>query len=250
MKKLGLIGFPLSHSFSQKYFNEKFQKLGLAGWKYELFNLENIEDFIKLIDENNELVGLNVTIPHKVKIINYLDEISDEAKLIGAVNTIKISIYNDGKKHLTGYNTDVYGFEESLKPLLKPQHKKALILGTGGAAKAVKFVLDKLRIEYKFVSRNPSAEQLSYISITGKILHEHLLIINTTPLGMWPDINNYPEIPYQQLTKNHLVYDLVYNPEETQFLTRSKKHGATTKNGLEMLHLQAAKAWEIWNSDE
>lgn len=250
MKKLGLIGFPLSHSFSQKYFTQKFAELGLTDWQYNLFPIENLENFPTLILQNPDLVGLNVTIPHKVEIINYLDELDKGAEAVGAVNTIKISIYTNGKKCLKGYNTDVYGFEMSLKPLLKPHHKKALILGTGGASKAVKFVLDKLEIESQFVSRNPSANQLSYISLNEKILQEHFLIINTTPLGMYPNLDSCPEIPYQYLTKNHLVYDLVYNPEETLFLQKAKAQGAQTKNGLEMLHQQAEKAWEIWNNGE
>ncbi|MGZ5245172.1 MAG: shikimate dehydrogenase family protein [Bacteroidia bacterium] len=249
MKKLGLIGFPLSHSFSQKYFTQKFTALGLKDWQYELFPIEYLKDFPDLVARHPELVGLNVTIPHKVNIIKFLDELHKEAETVGAVNTIKISIYNNGKKYLKGYNTDVYGFEFSLKPLLKPHHTKALILGTGGASKAVKFVLDKLGIESQFVSRNPNENQLSYISLDEKILQEHLLIINTTPLGMQPNINSFPEIPYQYLTENHLVYDLVYNPEETLLLQKAKAQGAQIKNGLEMLHLQAEKAWEIFSKE-
>jgi len=246
MHQLGLIGFPLSHSFSQKYFSQKFIELGLNDWQYNLFPIEKLAEFPTLLNQNPDLVGLNVTIPHKVEILNYLDEIDAEATKVGAVNTIKISISANGKKCLKGYNTDIYGFEMSLKPSLQNHPTKALILGTGGASKAVKYVLDKLEIESTFVSRNPQQNQISYISIDEKMLHENLLIVNTTPLGMYPNTDVAPEIPYQYLTKNHLVYDLVYNPEESLFLKKAKQQGAHIKNGLEMLHLQAEKAWEIF----
>jgi shikimate dehydrogenase len=248
MHQLGLIGFPLSHSFSQKYFSQKFKDLGLNDWRYDLFPIQNLAQFPALIEENPDLLGLNVTIPYKIEILNYLGEIDAGAEKVGAVNTIKISISTNNKKHLKGYNTDIYGFEMSLKPLLQKHHTNALILGTGGASKAVKYVLDKLEIETKFVSRKPQKNQVSYIALDEKMLQENLLIINTTPLGMFPETETAPEIPYQYLTKNHLVYDLVYNPEETLFLKKAKENGAHIKNGLEMLHLQAEKAWKIWNT--
>ncbi len=242
MKKFGLIGYPLSHSFSKKYFNSKFEKEKLTDHSYELFPLKKIENFNILIKNHPDLQGLNVTIPYKQKIISYLEECSPEAKAIGAVNTIKIK-----NNKLYGYNTDVYGFENSLKPLLQPHHKNALILGSGGAAQAVIFVLKELNILYKIISRSKEKGDFTY-NETGSIDFENYnIIINTTPLGMSPEINACPNIPYERLNSNCLLYDLVYNPEETLFLKKGKQQGALTKNGLEMLYLQAEKAWEIWN---
>lgn len=259
MKKFGLIGYPLKHSFSKQYFNEKFEKEGLKDYHYELLPLPNISDLPDLLKQQPELCGLNVTIPHKIGVMFYLDKISPEAKEIDAVNCIRIVKSNPvesffsgemcmKKVQLEGYNTDVYGFEESLKPLLKKQHSKALVLGNGGAARAVFYVLKKLGIDYDVVSRRANPKQLSYGQLNREIIEAHPLIINTTPLGTFPKIDEKPEIPYEFIDKRHLLYDLVYNPEETAFLKEGKKGGATIKNGLEMLHLQAEKNWEIWNS--
>ena len=243
MRQFGLIGYPLSHSFSKGYFAEKFQKEGIADCQYDVFPVADIEDFVELCEQHKNLAGLNVTIPYKEKIIPFLDELNEEAAAIGAVNTIK---FINGKK--IGYNSDCYGFEMSLKPLLKPYHTNALILGTGGASKAVEYVLKKLGISFQYVSRNKSANTINYDELDEHIIHHSKLIINSTPLGMYPDIENSPDIPYDFITDKHLLYDLIYNPEETQFLKKGKQHGAQTKNGLEMLYLQAEKSWKIWNS--
>ncbi len=239
--QLGLIGYPLTHSFSKKYFTEKFRKEGISDIQYELFPLENIEQFPRLLEQNPSLIGLNVTIPYKEKVMPFLDKIDETAQAAGAVNTIKME---DGM--LTGYNTDVYGFEESLVPLLKSHHTSALILGTGGAAKAIKFVLKRQGIMYRSVSRTPNESQFSYEDLDQITIENYSIIINSTPLGTHPNIENFPNIPYHYLSKKHLLYDLVYNPAETLFLKKGKAHGATIKNGIEMLFLQAEKAWEIW----
>jgi len=241
VKTLGLIGYPLSHSFSKKYFAEKFERENINDWQYDLFPLERIELIPELLKKHPSLIGLNVTIPYKEAVIPYLNEVHESAAF-GAVNTIKI----DGKK-LTGYNTDVYGFEHSLKPLLKKHHKAALILGTGGAAKAVAAVFARLGIEFKYVSRTPSAGQFSYKNINNNTINNYTLIVNTTPLGMYPNTDACPDIPYQSLTSRHILYDLVYNPNVTTFLKNGKKQDTYIKNGLEMLYLQAEKAWAIWN---
>ncbi len=200
-----------------------------------------------LIDANPSLCGLNVTIPHKLNVIPFLNEIDDAARNIGAVNCISID-QKRSKPILKGYNTDAYGFKESLKPLLEDQHQKALIFGDGGAAKAVKYVLDELQIPYLIVVRNPVPNALLYSAITAELLSEYKLLINTTPLGMLPNLDSFPSIPYQFLTPQHLAYDLVYNPEETAFLAKAKTQGAKIKNGLEMLYLQAERSWYIWNT--
>jgi shikimate dehydrogenase len=244
MNILGLIGYPLSHSFSKKYFTEKFEKEKIDNYKYELFPLEKIEDLTHLLSTYPNLKGLNVTIPYKEAVLPFLKNVNEEAAAIGAVNTIRIE-----NGELTGYNTDVYGFEKSLKPFLKPYHEKALILGTGGASKAIRFVLGKLGIEYKFISRTPNDSQWSYKDIDEKILADYQVIINTTPLGMSPKIDTCPNIPYHFLNKKHFLYDVVYNPSETLFLKRGKAFGASTKNGMEMLILQAEKSWEIYGDD-
>lgn len=247
MKIYGLIGYPLTHSFSKKYFNEKFEKEGLIQCKYENFPIKSIDELSELIINNKEICGLNVTIPYKEKVIPFLDVIDDNARNIGAVNTIKIT--RNGKKPvMSGFNTDAYGFEESLKPLINNNVKNALILGTGGASKAVAYVLDKLNIRYFFVTRNPrSNNHFAYSDLNGKIINDCQLIINTSPVGMFPDVNSYPDIPYVYISEKHILYDLIYNPPETLFLQRGKAIGAKTINGLPMLHLQAEKAWEIWN---
>ncbi len=241
MKKFGLIGFPLGHSFSKKYFAQKFEDEQIDNCFYENYPLEKIEDFLQLKNKNN-LVGINVTIPYKEKVIKYLDELDAEAQKIRAVNTI---LFKNGKSK--GFNTDIYGFEKSISPLLKNHHKKALILGTGGASKAVKFVFEKLNINYKFVSRTKMNNNFTYEELNKTIISESTIIVNTTPLGTFPNIEFYPKIPYQFITNKHILFDLVYNPSETLFLAQGKKNGATTQNGLKMLELQAEKAWQIWN---
>jgi shikimate dehydrogenase len=247
-KKLGLIGYPLTHSFSAKYFAEKFKKEGIEGYTYENFEIPKIEDFTEIIENNPDIVGLNVTIPFKEQIIPFLDELDDEAREIGAVNTIKV-IRKDGVVKLKGYNTDIYGFRETLKPLLKMHHYKALILGTGGAAKAVEYVLKKIGLDILYVSRNPKSEnEKRYEELNDIAVNNFPVIINSTPLGMYPKIDVCPSLPYDYLTKDNLLYDLIYNPSETLFMKKGAEKGAITQNGLEMLKLQAQKAWEIWNS--
>jgi shikimate dehydrogenase len=242
MRVFGLIGHPVSHSFSKGFFEEKFERENIQDCRYDLFDLESIQDVIDLKAIPN-LKGLNVTVPFKKSILPFLDFISDEAKQIGAVNTIKI---NDGKWF--GYNTDVIGFEKSLVPLVSSGVKNALILGTGGASLAVRYVLDKLGISSSFVSRDIEKADYSYKDLSEFILNTHQLIINTTPLGMFPDINKMPEIPLQYLTPSHLVYDLIYNPEETLLLKNAAFAGCQIKNGLEMLHIQADESWKIWTA--
>ena len=246
MKTYGLIGYPLSHSFSKKYFTEKFLNEGIADHHYELFPLEDIKSLPDLLNANPTLCGLNVTIPHKVNVLCYLNEVDEAADQIGAVNCISIKSF-DGENYLKGYNTDAYGFEESLKPLLADHHQRALVFGDGGAAKAVKYVLEKLRIGYQIVVRKATPGAILYSEITPDILASHKLLINTTPLGMSPGVDTFPEIDYQQLGAEHLAYDLVYNPLETAFLAKAAAQGAQIKNGLEMLYQQAEKAWAIWN---
>lgn len=241
MKTFGLIGFPLTHSFSVKFFTDKFKREGITDCVYENFPIESIEELTSLLKQEN-LYGLNATIPYKESVIAYLDEIDSTAEAIGAVNCIKIS---EGK--LTGYNTDVYGFSESLKKFIGDAKLEALILGTGGSSKAVAFALGQLTIPYTFVSRSKKAEWLTYQDLTADIISEYKLIINTTPIGMYPQSVAKPEVPYEHLTSSHFLYDLIYNPEETQFLKQGTLHGSHTKNGLEMLYIQAEKAWEIWN---
>ncbi|TCD12913.1 shikimate dehydrogenase [Pedobacter frigidisoli] len=246
MKTYGLIGYPLSHSFSKKYFTEKFLNEGIADHQYELFPIEDVKSLPDLLIENPSLCGLNVTIPHKVNVLCYLNEIEEAAEKIGAVNCISIKSL-DGENYLKGYNTDAYGFEVSLTPLLTDQNIKALVFGDGGAAKAVKYVLEKLNIEYQVVVRKAINGAILYSEVTPEILVSHKLLINTTPLGMSPNVDTFPEIDYSQIGKEHLAYDLVYNPLETVFLAKAAQHGAAIKNGLEMLYKQAEKAWEIWN---
>jgi shikimate dehydrogenase len=246
MKTYGLIGYPLSHSFSKKYFTEKFQNEGITDHQYELFPIGDIKSLPDLLSENPSLCGLNVTIPHKVNVLCYLNEVDEAAEKIGAVNCISIKKF-EGETYLKGYNTDAYGFEESLKPLLGPHHTKALVFGDGGAAKAVKYVLEKLNIQYQVVVRTAVPGALLYSEITPEILTSHQLLINTTPLGMSPNIDTFPEIDYSLVGSGHLAYDLVYNPLETTFLAKAAERGAAVKNGLEMLYKQAEKAWAIWN---
>ncbi|RZL51145.1 MAG: shikimate dehydrogenase [Pedobacter sp.] len=248
MRTFGLIGFPLSHSFSKKFFSEKFEAEQITACRYELFPIAHADEIKDLIASNPSLCGLNVTIPHKLNVMPFLNDIDRAAQEIGAVNCIAIDQKGD-LPVLKGYNTDAYGFAESLKPLLEKQHQKALIFGDGGAAKAVKYVLDQLGISYLVVVRNPAPNAILYSAVTEQVLSEHKLLINTTPLGMLPNLNSYPVIPYQYVTPQHLAYDLVYNPEKTVFLEKAKEQGAKIKNGLEMLYLQAERSWYIWNNN-
>lgn len=254
MDSYGLIGFPLKHSFSAGFFTDKFRKENIDA-EYLNFEIEDILDIRRVILFNQRLKGLNVTIPYKEKIIPFLNKISAEAEKIGAVNVIKV-IRKPGDMYfyeLTGYNTDYIGFKDSLTPLLKPGvNYKALILGTGGASKAVSQALTDIDIEWSYVSRSKSKNNkgrvISYSELSQEIMHTHNIIINASPVGTFPEIESCPDIPYNHLTPEHILYDLVYNPEETMFLRKGKEKGATTKNGLEMLELQALAAWEIWNS--
>jgi len=248
MKKFGLIGYPLTHSFSKRYFTEKFEKENIDS-AYENFEIDNINKFTEIIANNPELVGLNVTIPYKEQVISFLDELNESAKEIGAVNTVKIA-RSGSNIHLKGFNTDTYGFETSLKPLLKEQHKKALILGTGGASKALKYVLKKLGIEFISASIEELKDnEIRYEDIDEKMMNDRLLIINATPLGTYPKTEAFPNIPYQFITDKHLLFDLVYNPEVTQFMAKGLQKGAAVKNGYEMLLNQAIKSYEIWNEE-
>ena len=256
MKLLGLIGYPLSHSFSKKYFTQKFENEGLThDWEYELFPIESIEQLPDLLRGHPDFVGLNVTIPYKESVMYWLDELDETAETIGAVNCIKII---DGK--LKGYNTDYYGFQKSLLGLICPPRPqggslvegsldlKALILGTGGSAKAVSYALKELKIPYQYVSRHKSAHGFTYADLDKSIMASHQLIVNCTPLGMSPNTEGCPPIPYEYLDNQHFMYDLIYNPEESTFLKKGKERGAKVKSGLDMLYFQAEKGWEIWNS--
>ena len=244
MKKyrFGLVGKDISYSFSKGYFTDKFLDLGLKGYSYKNFDLQQIDEFPALLKSSPSLKGLNVTIPYKQKVLPYLDALDAQAKNIGAVNTIKF----DGKR-LIGYNTDAYGFQKSIEPFLKPHHKEALILGTGGASKAIAYVLGQLGIGATYVSRNPHATQIGYEDINFSVLENHPILINCTPLGTHPNIDQKPNIPYAHLTEQHLLFDLIYNPEKTAFLKEGEQQGANIANGSHMLQLQADKAWEIWN---
>lgn len=245
MDLYGLIGHPLGHSFSKKFFNEKFQN-EMIDAEYRNFDIDTIKSFPTIIEEYSNLRGLNVTIPYKELIIPYLDELSEDAQAIGAVNVIRISRNHEGV-HLKGYNSDVIGFTDSIRPLLKPFHKKALILGTGGASKAIRYGLYKLGIETRFVSRRPKEGMLTYSDLTADIMAEHTVIVNCSPVGMFPHTDERPDLPYQFIGSHHILYDLVYNPDETLFMKSGKEQGATTKNGLEMLILQARAGWNFWN---
>jgi shikimate dehydrogenase len=243
-KIFGLLGKNISYSFSRGYFTEKFEKLNLKKHKYLNFDIQQIKDFPLIIGKENNLKGINVTIPYKEEIIPFLDKLDETAKKIGAVNTIKFT----RRGNLKGYNSDVVGFENSIKPLLQSHHKKALILGTGGASKAIAYALNKNNMKFKFVSRNPEGKnEISYNSLTQDILLNYTVIINCTPLGTFPAIEKYPDIPYQFITEAHLLYDLIYNPEISTFLSKGKEKGAIIKNGFEMLQLQAEESWRIWN---
>lgn len=241
----GLIGFPLTHSFSQTFFNQKFEAENISA-QYLNFEIPDIGDLMEVVAEYPALSGLNVTIPYKEQVLPYLDEIDDDAKKIGAVNVIKF-IRKKGGLKFKGYNSDIIGFCDSIRPLLTPHRTKALILGTGGAAKAVRQGLINLGVEPVLVSRTPREGVITYADLTPEIMAEHKIIVNTTPLGMYPHIDECPDIPYDELTPQHLCYDLLYNPDVTLFMKRAREHGAQIKNGLEMLLLQAFVSWNIWN---
>ncbi|MCI2230141.1 shikimate dehydrogenase [Polaribacter sp. MSW13] len=242
-KVFGLLGKDISYSFSRGYFSNKFKNENLKNHQYVNFDIPKIQDFPLILEDKN-IKGINVTIPYKEEIIPFLDKLDKTAKKIGAVNTIKFT----KKGKLKGYNSDVVGFENSIKPLLKNHHKKAFILGTGGASKAIAYALKKNKIKYKFVSRNPEGKkQISYDSLSEKLINDYTVIINCTPLGTSPEIEKHPNIPYQFLTEKHLLFDLIYNPEVSTFLSKGKEKGATIKNGLQMLELQAEESWRVWN---
>lgn len=244
MKTFGLIGYPLGHSFSKKFFEEKFNTEKISDAAYELFPMENISSFPTLVENTKTLCGLNVTVPHKKTVMKFLNEISDTAIEIGAVNCISIS-----KKKIVGYNTDAPAFEKSLTPYLKTNHHAALILGNGGSAAAVKFVLKRLNIPFQIVTRNPKHfSELSWQQVDEAVVKFFPLIINTTPLGMFPASEFFPAIPYSALTQNHLLFDLVYNPNPTEFLKQGMMHGASIVSGLQMFHVQAELSWQIWNN--
>ena len=276
MTTYGLIGYPLGHSFSRKFFTEKFEKEGIDA-QYLNFEIPSIEEFPDIIKNNPELRGLNVTIPYKQQVMQYLDEISEEAKAIGAVNVVRIerpspqptpimgreTMRNAGNKpdglpikgdmseglrgSLIGYNSDVIGFVESIRPLLKAHHKKALILGTGGASKAIRYGLEKkLGMKTLFVSRSAREGMITYEEVTAEVLKEYEVIVNCSPVGMYPHVDECPALPYEAMNENNLLYDLVYNPLETLFMKKGAEQGATVKNGLEMLHLQAIASWKFW----
>ena len=246
MKRYGLIGYPLKHSFSRRYFNEKFEAENIAA-EYVNFEIPRIKDLNDVVSSNPNLCGLNVTIPYKEQVIPLLDELHPDAAAIGAVNVIEIAQQTDGRRKLIGHNSDVYGFTRSIEPLLKPHHTKALILGTGGASKAVRAGLTKLGLESVFVSRTPQQGQLGYADLNAGILGEYTVIVNCTPVGMFPNTEVGPDLPYHLLTSQHLLYDLIYNPDTTLFMKRGMEQGAQAANGLQMLLLQAIRAWEIWN---
>jgi len=241
-KRFGLVGRNISYSFSAGYFKTKFEKAGLEDYTYTNFDIDNISQLSEIIENTKRLKGLNVTIPYKEEVITLLDKVSKTAQIIGAVNTIVIS-----KKGTKGYNTDHYGFRKALEPLLLPHHKKALILGTGGASKAIAYALRKMMIEYDFVSRTATDVIYAYEDLNKEVFEDYQIIINTTPLGTFPNVGECPPIDYSLFTDKHIAFDLVYNPAETEFMKRSAQNGAITSNGYEMLVHQAEKAWKIWN---
>lgn len=245
MERYGLIGYPLVHSFSISYFNEKFKNENIDA-VYENYEIPSIDQFPEIIETNPELRGINVTIPYKEKVIEYLDSLSPEAREIGAVNVIKV-VHKGKKTILKGYNSDVIGFTRSIEPLLEPSHKKALILGTGGASKAIDFGLKSLKLETQKVSRSDKPGAIRYDQVTPEMIKEWNVIVNCTPCGMYPHSDECPDLPYDAMDSHTLLYDLIYNPDETMFMAKGKEHGAIVKNGLEMLLLQAFASWEIWN---
>ena len=248
MDKYGLIGYPLGHSFSIGYFNERFQNENIDA-KYINFEIPSIDDLPEVLASNPQLKGLNVTIPYKEKVIPFLDSVSPEARAIGAVNVIRVT-HKGNKVILRGFNSDVIGFTKSIEPMLEKCHKKALILGTGGASKAVNYGLKSLGLETVFVSRYERPDTIQYESITPDVVKEYNVIVNCTPLGMYPHSDECPKLPYEALDSHNILYDLIYNPDQTLFMKKGLAHGAQVKNGLEMLLLQAFASWEFWNGKE
>lgn len=251
MKMYGLIGYPLSHSFSEGYFAEKFKKENISGVQYKNFPISTIDELPGLMKANPDLAGLNVTIPYKEEVMAYLDDVEVNAREVGAVNTIRVERIA-GSLKMRGFNTDTHGFSASLQPFLRTTGDRALILGTGGAAKAVAFVFKELNIYYRYVSRTPNkqANDYGYHELDKTLMEDYNIIVNTSPVGMYPDVDKAPPIPYEFVGEQHLLYDLIYNPPETLFLKKGKERGTLTKNGLEMLELQAEKSWDIWNLEE
>ena len=246
MDKYGLIGYPLGHSFSISYFNQRFQDEGIDA-VYENYEIPNIDALPEVLGSNPELKGLNVTIPYKEKVIPFLDSIAPEARAIGAVNVIRVT-HRGNKTELKGYNSDVIGFTKSIEPMLdKKWHQKALILGTGGASKAIDYGLRSLGLETVFVSRYERPNTIQYQSVTPEVVKEYNVIVNCTPLGMYPKTEVCPELPYEAMDSHTILYDLIYNPDETLFMKRGAEYGANVKNGLEMLLLQAFASWEFWH---
>lgn len=246
MKLYGLIGYPLDHSFSKKYFTEKFKKEGLTDCSYELFPIKSIRDFSSIINSNPLLKGLNVTIPYKQQVLQFVTETSNDVREIGAANTIKIK-----NNKLIAYNTDIIGFEKSFVKNLSLLHKKALVLGTGGSSKAVQFILKKLYIDFLLVTRSlhPQNGMVNYSMIDEKIINDYPVIINCTPVGMYPNETEYPPLPYQFISEKNYLFDLIYKPDKTLFLQKGEQMGAVIKNGYEMLAIQAEESWKIWNED-
>jgi len=247
MPKLGLIGYPLEHSFSPKVFNKRFEKEKRNDFSYDLFPIKNIKELNKLLKSQTELLGFNVTAPYKKEILSHLYEIDKDAIDTWAVNTVHITRFK-GRTLLKGFNTDLPAFEESIKPLIKSHHKKALVLGNGGAASAAKLAFKRLGIDVTSVSRQIKLGSLVYDELDEATMMQHKVVVNCTPVGTSPNEEQCPKIPYRYLSDAHLVYDMVYNPSETLFLKKAAEKGATTKNGMEMLELQAQKAWEIWTN--
>ncbi|MGS0527467.1 shikimate dehydrogenase family protein [Zobellia nedashkovskayae] len=239
--RFGLVGKDISYSFSRGYFTKKFSDLGLDTYSYENFDFQAIEEITDVLKNNTDIKGMNVTIPYKQEVMPFLSELDPEAEKIGAVNTIQFT-----ENGLKGFNTDAYGFKNAMAPFLKPHHKKALILGTGGASKAVAYVLGEMGISYIFVSRSPGDNKISYDQVTENVLKEHTILVNCTPLGTHPNIEERPTLPYEFLNDKHFLFDLIYNPEKSAFLTAGEAKGAQISNGLRMLELQADRSWQIW----
>lgn len=248
MDKYGLIGYPLGHSFSISYFNEKFENEHIDA-QYVNYEIPSIDKLPEILASTPDLQGLNVTIPYKEKVISYLDSLSPEARAIGAVNVIKVE-HKGTKSILRGYNSDVIGFTQSIEPMLEPIHKKALVLGTGGASKAIAYGLKSLGLEVQFVSRTQKAGAITYRQVDADTIREHNVIVNCTPCGMYPNVDTCPDLPYDAMDTHTILYDLIYNPDETLFMKLGAQHGATTKNGLEMLLLQAFASWNFWHGKE
>lgn len=248
MDTYGIIGFPLGHSFSRGFFTEKFRREGIEA-EYLNFPIEDVGELQKILEQHPTLRGLNVTLPHKQAVIPLLDAVDPKAQAIGAVNVIRVR-WHDGKPLLKGFNSDVIGFTRSIRPLLKQHHRKALVLGTGGASRAIRTGLESLGVEWRYVSRTPHEGRFTYDDLTPEVLREYPVVVNCSPVGMFPHVDECPALPYEALSGENLLFDLVYNPEETLFMRRGAEQGAVVKNGLEMLHIQAVASWEFWNSED